>query len=288
MYNKLVLAGGSIKGGMYIGVLNYFEENDIILEYLNEIVGTSIGALLGLLIVLGYSSQELKNLFLSMNFEDLKDLSLENLEEGFGFDNGDKIERFVKMLITNKGYKEDITFIELYNKTKIVYACCTYNISKKITTFFDHIDNPNMPIYIATRTSMNIPILFCAVKYLDDYYVDGGTSCNLPIKYITNKYKGDNEIMKKTLSIVFEETNYHSKTSIKNFEEFLYNLMKSTFNEMESKDKNYVKENGYDLLILKTKLTTSSSFHISNEEKIELFDTAYEQTKLFFDSKKLP
>lgn len=322
MYNKLCLSGGSVKGMMYTGMLKYFEENEIILEYLNEIVGTSIGAFAALLIVLGYTSNELQDLFFNMNLDDLKDVSLEYLETGYGFDNGEKINNLIKFVISNKDFDPNITFIELYNNTKITLACSSYNISKKIGVFFDHISNPDMPVYLAIRCSMNLPLVFCAVNYQSDYYVDGGLVCNLPIRYITQKYsdhrndsssrndssdgnedRNDNyhkndtsnkngnevndtsEIMKKTLSVVFEEINYTNATCINNLEEYLYNLYKSTFNYIECIDKKFIIDNGYDLLVLKTKIGVSSSFNLSREQKSEMFDDGYSQTKSFFGTK---
>ena len=304
MYNKLCLSGGSVKGMMYTGMLKYFEENEIILEFLNEIVGTSIGAFASLLIVLGYTSNELQDLFFNMNLDDLKDVSLEYLETGYGFDNGEKINNLIKFVISNKGFDPNITFIQLYNKTKITLACSAYNVSKKIGIFFDHISNPDMPVYLAIRCSMNLPLVFCAVNYNNDYYVDGGLVCNLPIRYITQKYsssrndnecKNDNEhsgnggyeIMKKTLSVVFEEINYTSNTCINNLEEYLYNLYKSTFNYIECIDKKFIIDNGYDLLVLKTKMGVSSSFNLTKEQKSEMFNEGYLQTKLFCETKKL-
>lgn len=301
MYNKLCLSGGSVKGMMYTGMLQYFEENEIILEFLNEIVGTSIGALASLLIVLDYTSSELQDLFFNMNLDDLKDVSLEYLETGYGFDNGEKINNLIKFVISNKHIDPNITFIQLYNKTKITLACSAYNISKKIGVFFDHINNPDMPVYLAIRSSMNLPLVFCAVNYNNDYYVDGGLVCNLPIRYITQKYgdsKNDsnnsgnkednyNETMKKTLSVVFEEINYTTNTCINNLEEYLYNLYKSTFNYIECIDKKFIIDNGYDLLVLKTTQGVSSSFNLTKEQKSEMFDEGYTQTKLFCETKKL-
>jgi NTE family protein len=301
MYNKLCLSGGSVKGMMYTGMLQYFEENEIILEFLNEIVGTSIGALASLLIVLDYTSSELQDLFFNMNLDDLKDVSLEYLETGYGFDNGEKINNLIKFVISNKHIDPNITFIQLYNKTKITLACSAYNISKKIGVFFDHINNPDMPVYLAIRSSMNLPLVFCAVNYNNDYYVDGGLVCNLPIRYITQKYsdsKNDsnnsgnkednyNETMKKTLSVVFEEINYTTNTCINNLEEYLYNLYKSTFNYIECINKKFIIDNGYDLLVLKTTQGVSSSFNLTKEQKSEMFDEGYTQTKLFCETKKL-
>lgn len=278
MYNKLVLSGGSVKGSMMIGMLKYFEENEIILEYLNEIVGTSIGSLIALLIVIGYKSDELRDIFYEMNFDEIKDVSLKHLETGYGFDDGEKMSHFIKCLMVKKEVGTETTFSELYHMTRIKFACSAYNVSKKVGVFFDHIKNPDMPVFLGIRSSMNIPLLFCPVLYKGDYYVDGGLTCNLPIRYIK-------ENLKTTLSVAFEEINFTLKDTIDNIEEYLYNLMKSIFNQVEAQDKKFIVDNGYDLLTLKTKLSTSNSFFLTQEQKEELYMSGYNQTKEFFDKK---
>lgn len=292
MYNKLVLTGGGQKGSLYIGMLKYFEEHEIILEYLNEAVGTSIGALICLLIVLGYNSSEISELFLKINFEELKDISLINLETGFGFDKGEKINDLIKFFIKNKGHSELITLSELYKKSGIVFACTSYNVSKKKGIFFDHINYPDIPVYLAVRASMNIPILFCAVEYKGDLYCDGCIFANLPIRYLANKYAESgldketlNNILSNTLSVCFEEINYHSRDNdnkIINLEQYMYNLLKSTFNIIETNDKKYIIDNKLPLLVLKTNLTSSASFYLSIQQKKELLEIGYNLTKDYF------
>lgn len=52
----LVLSGGGAKGAAHIGVLKYMEEIGIPIDY---IAGTSMGAIIGGLYAIGYSSDEL-------------------------------------------------------------------------------------------------------------------------------------------------------------------------------------------------------------------------------------
>jgi NTE family protein len=285
MYSKLVLSGGGLKGSLYIGMLKYFEENEIILEYLNEVVGTSIGSLIGLAIILGYTYLELKDLFLQINFDDLKEMSLDNLENGYGFNDGKKAEELVKMLLIKKEFDPEIGLLELYKKTNIIFACSSFNVNIKENVFFDHLNNPEMKVSLAVLCSMSIPIIFCAVIYNENHYVDGGLTCNLPIKYIVNKYSGNLNILKKTLSVVFEENNYITNTKINSIDMYLYNLLKSCFNFSEKMDKKFVLDNGYDLLVLKTDLVTSGSFYMTNQQKLDTIECGYANTVSFFNKK---
>jgi NTE family protein len=61
----LVLSGGGAKGAVHIGIIKALEENNIPIDY---IAGTSIGAIVGSLYAMGYSPDEMLQLFLSKDF----------------------------------------------------------------------------------------------------------------------------------------------------------------------------------------------------------------------------
>ena len=286
VYNKLILSGGGIKGSMYIGMLKYLEENDIILEYINEITGTSIGAFIGMLLILGYTSRELEEIFLSLNFEDLKDVSLVNLETNYGFASGIKLSNLIKKLISDKKFDSDINLRALHAKSGVSLVVCGYNVNKKTSVFFDVYSTPDIPVHLAILISMSIPILFCAVKHKGDLYTDGGIVCNLPVKYYIQKYKNKKDldkVMKKTLSVVFEEINYHKSDVISTFDDYLYSIIKSSFNHLETKDKQYIKTRNYALLVIETNLTSTANFTLTETQKKELLDAGYNATKKFFN-----
>jgi NTE family protein len=61
----LVLSGGGAKGAVHIGIIKALEENQIPIDY---IAGTSIGAIVGSLYAMGYSPEEMLQLFMSKDF----------------------------------------------------------------------------------------------------------------------------------------------------------------------------------------------------------------------------
>jgi NTE family protein len=61
----LVLSGGGAKGAVHVGIIKALEENDIPIDY---IAGTSIGAIVGSMYAMGYSPEEMVELFLSDDF----------------------------------------------------------------------------------------------------------------------------------------------------------------------------------------------------------------------------
>ena len=61
----LVFSGGGAKGAVHIGIIKALEENDIPIDY---VAGTSIGAIVSSLYAMGYTPEEMLELFNSDNF----------------------------------------------------------------------------------------------------------------------------------------------------------------------------------------------------------------------------
>ncbi|GHT04540.1 patatin [Bacteroidia bacterium] len=61
----LVLSGGGAKGAVHIGIIKALEENDVPIDYIS---GTSIGAIVGAMYAMGYTPDEMLELFMSKEF----------------------------------------------------------------------------------------------------------------------------------------------------------------------------------------------------------------------------
>ena len=58
------------------------------------------------------------------------------------------------------------------------------NITKDRVEYINHLNYPDMPIYLALRITCCIPILYEPILYKDCYYIDGGLKDNFPIQLI--------------------------------------------------------------------------------------------------------
>src|SRR5258706_9994706 len=65
---KLVFSGGGVRGYVYIGVLKYLEET-LLLNQIEYVAGTSIGAFIATLVCLGFNSSELERIFCHFNYQ---------------------------------------------------------------------------------------------------------------------------------------------------------------------------------------------------------------------------
>lgn len=187
-YNELIISSGSIKGLSIIGALReffkYYPLNNI--EYYS---GTSVGALICILLNFGYNLYEIEEIVLNINFSMFQEIKVLNFIENCGFDNGIKFSNFLKALFLTKKFNYNITFKELYNLTNKTLTIVVTNITKGVPEYHNHITTPNLNILLSLRMSTNIPILFSPIIYNNNYYADGALLDPFPYFYNKNTIK---------------------------------------------------------------------------------------------------
>ena len=95
-----LFGGGAIRGVSYIGVIKAFEELGIIP---NTLAGSSVGSIFAALLAVGYTAEELKQVFLKVNFELFKDISI-GIGPIFALSKGEVFLEWVRELIEKKFY----------------------------------------------------------------------------------------------------------------------------------------------------------------------------------------
>jgi len=191
-FKNLVFEGGGVKGIAYAGALKALEELKI-LQDIHRVAGTSAGAITAAYLALGFNTEYISNRLKNTNMKAFMDdrfgilRDLWNLTKHFGWYRGDKFIDWIKEPIKAATYHADLTFESLNEiatkdpeKFKNLYIIVT-NLSKQREEICSAEHTPSMPIWLAVRMSMSIPLFFEAVKYNKDLYVDGGVSWNYPI-----------------------------------------------------------------------------------------------------------
>ncbi len=214
-YKNLVLEGGGIRGLAYPGVLQVLEEKSI-LKNIEKVAGTSAGAIIALMVGLGYNSHDIDSVFQSLKiqkFNDGKNIfgKIRRLKKEYGIFKGDKFERWLSVLIKNKTGDPYTTFFQLHqlhvtnNDFKDVY-CTGTNVSKQQLQVFSWQHTPHMQLKTAIHISGSIPVYFRPVaidsawnevpiknnKINFDLYVDGGMINNYPINIFDSCLDGNN------------------------------------------------------------------------------------------------
>lgn len=191
MIKNLVLSGGGIKGIAYLGIMKYMQENDL-LKNIENIAASSVGGIFGLLITLGYSYEEQSKLLNGIDLKNLLniyEIDFKIFINSFGINSGENLNKLIKLLIKKKLDKDDITFKELYDKTKINLILTGTCLNKQCIKYFNYISTPDMLISLALKITYSVPFVFNKVYYNDDVYVDGGLLNNFPMDYFEDDIK---------------------------------------------------------------------------------------------------
>ncbi len=112
----LVIKGGGYKGIAYGGVLEQAEEDDLfMLQELTSVSGTSIGAIVALLIGCGMTAQDIKNTLFRL---DLRGLIIKNLGRGrLGLSSGKALYDFLSDVL-QKLFDQTLNFDSALNRRK--------------------------------------------------------------------------------------------------------------------------------------------------------------------------
>ncbi len=190
----LALSGGGAKGLAHIGVLKVIEQAGIHVDY---IVGTSMGAVVGMLYAAGYSADSIEKIARWEKWDDLLsnkiDLPRIAIEEKAEFEKYiaefpvyDKSIHFPGGLIEGQEMENELSrlatpvyHIKDFNQLPRPYKCvATSALNGKVVV----IETGNLAE--AVRSSMSIPSLFTPVKVDGDLLVDGGLVRNFPVNYL--------------------------------------------------------------------------------------------------------
>jgi NTE family protein len=117
--DTLCFSGGGIKGFAFIGALEQLIYlNKINFNNINKFVGTSAGAMLAFLLIIGLSINEIKEFILSFNFSKLNGKIDSNMFfEKYGINNGDRIIYIFVKFLESKFNLSDISFEKLFELT---------------------------------------------------------------------------------------------------------------------------------------------------------------------------
>ncbi|OVE75758.1 hypothetical protein BVX98_06790 [bacterium F11] len=161
----LVLGGGGARGLSHIGVLRVLEEERIPID---QIVGISVGALLGSLYSGGVSVDQLESMANEIGWNKLTDYSKVGVM---------KILLTEELLSTRRmeEYLERHLGKKYFSDLNIPFSCIATDIRSG-----DRVVFIEGPVALAARASATIPGLFRPVEYRHRALVDGGLTDVLP------------------------------------------------------------------------------------------------------------
>ncbi len=191
----VALAGGAALGLSHVGVLQWFEENRIPVDY---IAGTSMGGLVGGLYATGYRGAEMKAFVQAIDWDDAlrlspayPDLSFRRKEDSRAFPTlfelglkkgvqlppglspGEGVGKVISRFAAP--YEQMGSFDEL----PIPFRCVASELISGKQVVFD-----KGALFDALRSTMSLPAIFAPWRVGDKVLVDGGTLNNLPVDVV--------------------------------------------------------------------------------------------------------
>ena len=276
MITKLVFSGGGIKGISYIGILKYLEENNI-LENIDTFVGTSVGSIMALLISIGYTSDQILEIIKKIDFQKLQNITTDsvlNVFNTYGIDNGEKFMNILNILIEKKTQKNNITFLELFNKTGKKLIISTTCVNKKKLECYNYLEHPNMEVNVVIRMAISIPLLFSPVEYNNSYYVDGGLLNNFSIDLFNCN---DTSV----LGFTFKSKDYED---IDSFQKYLKTII---FTPIHEKELDIINKYKKQSIVIDCEDYSVFNFDLDISDKEKLYKIGYDSIKSFYINKNI-
>ena len=251
--DTLLLSGGGTKGIVYLGLIKYLDKYNY-LENINKYYGVSVGGVIVLLLNLGYKYNELENILLNeINYNEIIKInskSILNLFDKFSVADSTYFENLIKSLIERKGFNPYINFKQLYQITKKEINLGFVKCFKNEFILANHINRPDMPIWLAVRASASIPFIFQPV--IDaingfDLLIDGGViNNNLIGIYLNEKYNNTttkNKIKNLKLNVNNIATQFPENTNNNNNNNDNNNNINNENNNINNENNNINNEN---------------------------------------------
>lgn len=202
----LVLSGGGVKGFLTLGVLSVLDRVGK-LTPITSIIGTSVGSLIGLLLIGGVTPLEIfENLYTRPSLLPGSEGALTRMEtlrrawhtslsafDDWGFLDIRTLTLPVEeMLATARlrptnpffGMTESPTFFEVFERTGKKLTIIATNLSLRRAETFSVETSPHLRCLDAARMSSSIPIIFKSLRYRGNFYADGALLTNFPIEYV--------------------------------------------------------------------------------------------------------
>jgi NTE family protein len=229
IFRNLIFKGGGVKGIAYVGALKALIQHkgfSVPLSQIERVAGTSAGALVTLLIALGYQIDQIESMLWEIPFEEFLDSNdkdnLLKLKQNFdkknyttlafdaifnsdilkklkgqqGYFKAEGLREWIDTLVWRATGKKNATFADVHNlRSKYPYLKDMWIVATDVTDgtskekIFSYEDeDANTPIADAVRASMAFPLIFVPWKINGRIYSDGGLVDNFPL-CIFDKYK---------------------------------------------------------------------------------------------------
>lgn len=217
----MVLAGGAYNGMYTIGVINYLIEETLVnLGNIKSVYGTSVGALIGVLVCLECDWDNMLEYIIHRPWEKVLQVEPDmilNMISNKGMLDDAFFKAFYSKIFLAKNISLDITLKEFYEKTNKHFNIFATDVNSLEVYKMNHLDTPDIKLIDAVYSSCTLPFIFKPKTINGKLLIDGGINYNYPLDYCVNDGIDKHEILGIDI-----RTNVKAKTHVNEKTNILY------------------------------------------------------------------
>ena len=280
-YTTIVLGGGGTKCIATIGAMQYLYDSGRTLENgklaVTRFVGTSAGAILCLLLAVGYTPVEIMVHLCTRNvMEALLPLDFVSLVTGNGAIPYARLDACIRNMLVEK-CDPDITLEGLYKAGKEL-VCTTYNMTDGKCEYVSWRTHPDLPCTKAVQMSSSLPFVFDECTVDGKIYLDGGIVDNFPI-VVAQSADGEEHVFGCALFTRYDSL--HTQNRLLSLVRVLSTVASNFY--IERIISRY--ESTCDILKIHLKNSDVMEFDKSHQSKLEMFSLGYNCCQTFYKSR---
>jgi len=281
----LVLSGGAYKGLYIIGAMKeLLKEKYVNIDEIENIYGTSVGALIGVIICLKLDYDMLIEYAVNFPFTKYFTFSVDSLLEFIskkGIIKMDFINGIYENLLKHCGLNKNITFQELYEYSKIKLNVYVTNLNKFSYECYNYETHADMKVLDAIYRSCSLPFIFQPECCENEWFVDGGLINPYPIQQALESHK-----VEEILGFKIKDDQLTSCPENGSIFHFGYYVIMKLIRQNERLNNNYDK-NVKELIIPATSMNVEDAKLLINSksERQRVFDLGKKYAKLFLTYK---
>jgi len=203
--DEIILSGGNLATYSFLGSLQcLIDLENINLNNLKCLIGTSGGAIIAFLIALNFTPSSLKDIIQKIPLSKICSLSSDkwlNFFDQYGLHDTNSFKKIFKIFLEYKNYSKNVTFREFYDQTKKQLRFTTFCLNTESIVILDYENTPNLTIIDGLMMSIAVPFLFKPISYQNRLYVDAFLIANCPVEY--SKYS-------KSMSLNLEQSKIYN------------------------------------------------------------------------------
>lgn len=278
----VVLSGGAVRGISILGGLQCLHDRGLLAET-TTFIGTSIGAVISYLYILGCSPVELMVTLCRKGFiEGLVEMDISALFRGQqGIASFSKVQEFLETVTVEK-MGRFMTLSQLEQHTGKRLVCSTYNLTQRKMEYLSAETHPDLPCITALRMTTALPLLFPAFSYMGSVYADGALADDFPLSQIDPDAA---EGVAVGLRVVDHSTTATSRSPVPSSSTSLLDYMNCIFSvfleNIHELSLRLYRDRCAQIFTLSVPAEVPVyRFYLSNTDKFNMFSTGYESVRL--------